>query len=367
MAIDHSGWQRDWAVTPGEILQEALEERDMSQSELARRMGRPIKTINEIVRGKAAITPDTAIQLERALGVSATLWNNLETAYREHLARLRAQEDLEARASWVDSFPIRDLVAHEVIDRGPSKADTLGSLLRFFGVSSPSAWEAHWLAPAASYRASPTFESSPHAVAAWLRWGERAAFEIKTEAFDSEKLRIALDEIRGWTRREPMAQTVVDVQNRLAETGVALVITPEIGKTHLSGAARWLSAEKAIIQLSLRHKSDDHFWFTLFHEAGHLLAGQRRDFLDAEIDGDQQDEAEEIADQFSRDALIPPEAYEQLRSAGSFTERSVRDFAREIGIAPGVVVGRLQRDGYLPMSHLNGLKRSLQPSRRRRA
>jgi len=365
MATDHSAWQRDWAVAPGEILHEVLEDRDMSQSELARRMGRPIKTINEIVNGKAAITPETAIQLERTLGITATFWNNLETAYREYLARERAHKELEANAAWIDAFPVKELAEHNLIDRGPSKADTLASLLRYFGMSSPRAWESHWLAPAASFRASPAFKSSPHAIAAWLRWGERVAADIDTQPFDASRLREVLVEIRGLTRREPFAQTLSDVQGLLAQAGVALVVTPEVGKTRLSGAARWLSADKAIIQLSLRHKTNDHFWFTLFHEARHLLARTRTDFIDADV-GDDGNEAEHNADQFARDALIPPDDYTAFVSAGSFTEQAVRDFAKQQGIAPGIVVGRLQREKLLPPSHLNNLKKSIQPARPRR-
>jgi HTH-type transcriptional regulator / antitoxin HigA len=364
MAIDRSAWQRDWAVSPGEILQEALEERGMSQSELARRMGRPIKTINEIVNGKAAITPDTAIQLERTLGITATFWNNLEASYREYLARQRAHEELEANAAWVDAFPVKELAEYNLINRGPSKAETLRSLLEFFRVSSPNAWETHWLAPTANFRASPAFEASPHAVAAWLQWGERAAIEIETQPFDAARLQEVLSDIRGLTRREPFAQTVADVQRLLASAGVALVITPEIGKTRLSGAARWLSLDKAVIQLSLRHKSDDHFWFTLFHEGRHLLTGPRMDFIDADSD-DQIDEAEQDADQFARDTLISPDDYAAFVSKGSFTEQSVRGFAKMVGIAPGIVVGRLQREKLLLPSHLNNLKKSVAPQPRR--
>lgn len=362
MATDRTGWHRDWAVAPGEILQETLEDRGMSQSELARRMGRPIKTINEIANGKAAITPDTAIQLEWTLGISATFWNNLETAYREHLARVRAQEHLEANAAWVDAFPIKELAAYKLIQSGSGKADTLASLLRFFGVSSPKAWESQWLAPAASYRASPAFQSSPHAVAAWLRWGECAAEKIDVESFDASRLHAALLRIRNTTRQEPLTQTIADAQSLLATAGVALVITPEIGKTRLSGAARWLSPVKAIIQLSLRHRTDDHFWFTLFHEGGHLLDGQRMDFIDTEGE-DPQDRHEQRADQFARDLLIPPVEYETFIEACSFTERAVRDFAKRQGIAPGIVVGRLQREKLLSKSHLNKLKKSIQPAR----
>src|SRR3954452_11315061 len=107
--------ERDWAVAPGEILQETLDERGMSQSDLARRMGRPIKTINEIVNAKAAITPDTAIQLEFALGISAGFWNSLETTYREQLARERATSELEAHAGWADAFPLKDLVRYDLV------------------------------------------------------------------------------------------------------------------------------------------------------------------------------------------------------------------------------------------------------------
>src|ERR1700690_3305542 len=117
MAAEQSIWQRDWTVAPGELLVEALEERGMSQSELARRMGRPVKTINEIANGKAAITPDTAIQLELTLGVSASFWNNLEAAYREQLARVRSETTLATHASWAKGFPIKDLVRHKLIDR----------------------------------------------------------------------------------------------------------------------------------------------------------------------------------------------------------------------------------------------------------
>lgn len=364
MAIERFAWQPDWAVAPGEILLEALQDRGMSQSELARRMGRPVKTINEIANGKAAITPDTAIQLERALGISATFWNNLESAYREHLARERARQELEDAAAWADAFPINDLVRHNLLERGPTKGDTLAGLLRYFAVASPRAWESQWLAPAVSLRESPAFASSPHAVAAWLRWGEITAADIETKPFDAKRFREALHEIRGLTRREPFAQIVARVQEICASAGVALVLTPELGKTRLSGAARWLSPDKAIIQLSLRHKSDDHFWFSFFHEAAHVLRRKREAFVDAaDAEREDADKEEQAADRFARDSLISPSDYVDFVAARSFTSEAVRHFAKQQGIAPGIVVGRLQREHLLDRSHLNDLKKSIQWAR----
>jgi HTH-type transcriptional regulator/antitoxin HigA len=360
MAIEPAVWQRDWTVAPGEILLEALEDRRLSQSELARRMGRPIKTINEIVNGKAAITPDTAIQLELALGITASFWNNAEAKYREYLARERAREDLEAHASWADAFPLKDLVKQKLIERGPTKGETVASLLAYFRVSSPSAWENHWLAPEASYRASPAFASSPHAVAAWLRWGEILAEEVEVQAFDARRLREVLYEVRGLTRREPFMQTIARVRELCASAGVVLLLTPEFSGTRLSGAARWLSPDKAIIQLSLRHKSNDHFWFSFFHEAGHLLGRKREDFVDAaDMSPDTSDKAEHYADRVAQDILLPPREYAAFIAAQNFTAGAVRDFAKQQNVASGIVVGRLQREGHVDRSHLSDLKKRI--------
>jgi HTH-type transcriptional regulator/antitoxin HigA len=360
MATEPAAWQRDWAVVPGEILLEALEDRGLSQSDLARRMGRPIKTINEIVNGKAAITPNTAIQLELALGITASFWNSAEAKYREHLARERSRENLEAHAWWAEAFPVNDLVKRNLIGRGSTKGETVGALLAYFRVSSPSAWEDHWLAPAASYRASPAFSSSPYAVAAWLRWGEILAESRDVQPFDAKRLREVLYEIRGLTRREPFMQTLARVRELCASAGVVLLLTPEFSGTRLSGAARWLSPDKAVIQLSLRHKSNDHFWFSFFHEAGHLLGRKRQDFVDAaDMPTDTSDEAEEHADRVAGDVLIPPKDYAVFIAVGTFTADAVRNFAKQLNVAPGIVVGRLQREGHLDPSHLNDLKKAI--------
>jgi addiction module HigA family antidote len=86
----------DYAIPPGETLLDTIKALGMPQAELAERTGSPKKTINKIIKGKAPITPDTALQLERVLGVSAAaFWNNLEKNYRETLARLAEQERLQ--------------------------------------------------------------------------------------------------------------------------------------------------------------------------------------------------------------------------------------------------------------------------------
>jgi HTH-type transcriptional regulator/antitoxin HigA len=362
MATDpRTGWAPDWAVPPGEHLLEALQDRGMTQSELARRMARPLKTINEIINGKAAITSETAIQLERALGISARFWTGVEASYRDSLAQQEAQRDLEANAAWIDEFPIADLVRHNQLRRGSSKAETLANLLSYLGVSSPTAFDRQWLGSAAAFRSSPAFLASPKAVAAWLRWGEREAARVKAPAFNARRFRKVLQEIRPLTRREPFMQIFNRVKAMCAEAGVVVILVPELTGTHLNGATRWLGS-KAVIQLSLRHKSDDQFWFTFFHEAGHLLSGSRhQEFLDPaeSVTSEAGNADEEAADRFARDVLLPAEDYEAFVQASDFSAVAVRSFAQRQEVAPGIVVGRLQRDRLILPQQLRHLKKPI--------
>jgi HTH-type transcriptional regulator / antitoxin HigA len=359
-------WQPNWAMAPGDILLEALQDRGMTQVELAQRTARPPKTINEIIKGKAAITAETALQLERVLGISARFWNGLEATYRDGLARQQAQIELETHAAWIDGFPIADLVRHDKIRRGSSKAETLANLLSFLGLSAPEAFDRHWLGAAASFRSSPAFMASPKAVAAWLRWGELEAVKIDVPPFDARQFRDVLNEVRPLTRRGPFRQIFDRVRAMCAEAGVVIILVPELTGTHLNGAARWLG-DKAVIQLSLRHKRDDQFWFTFFHEAGHLLSGpRRRDFVDAAEPTTSQDadQVEEAANQFARDVLLPPDDYRKFVESADFSQAAILNFAKQQDVAAGIVVARLQRDDLIPVSHSNDLKKPIQFPRR---
>lgn len=342
---------------PGETLQEVLDDRQMSQAELSERTGRPKKTINEIVRGKAAITPETALQFERVLGIPASFWNGLERNYREYLARTQEQELLQASTDWLSKIPVRSLEEFGWIERRNASVDRVREVLRFFGVASPAEWNQVFQLPQASFRHSPSFESEAGALAAWLRRGELAAQSIRCAPFDRSRFQAALADARALTTEGPDVFAA-----RLAElcgaAGVAVAFVRELPKCRVHGATRWLSPTKALIQLSLRYKTDDHLWFTFFHEAGHiLLHGKRLVFIeegtaDVTVEEDQ-------ANRFAADFLIPRAALEELRGpaqAQRLSEARVLSFAREQGIAPGIVVGRLQHEGWLARTHLNGLK-----------
>ncbi|BEP13285.1 ImmA/IrrE family metallo-endopeptidase [Acidothermaceae bacterium B102] len=366
MGAEQAQWRPDWAVPPGDVLLEALEERQLSQAELARRMDRPVKTVNEIIKGKAAITPATALQLQRALGIDAALWTNLEASYRQSIARQQDLEALESEATFLTRFPLKDLKRLGAVPTGLGNAETLGWLLQFFGVSSPNAWRRQWAALPA-LRESPTFTSSVEAVASWVRLGELRAAANVTVSFDVEAFTELLREIRPWTRLTPISTVFDRVVARCAAVGVQVLLVPELAGTHLSGAAYRTDGGARVIQLSLRHKKDDHLWFTFFHEAGHLLLSPGDIFVDAETDGaaEGSEEAEAEADRFARELLIPRASLQEFLAAKRFDAASVSAFAKQEGVSVGIVVGRLQREGLVPVgSALNRLKVSVDFERR---
>ncbi|MGA3123830.1 MAG: HigA family addiction module antitoxin [Polyangiaceae bacterium] len=350
-------YEPDYGTKPGEVLEEYLAAAGMTKAELAARCGRPMKTISEIIHGKAAITPETALQLERVLGRPASLWQNLEANYRLHLAEVGEREDLANHGAWANRFPVRELVSRGDIEQAHGTTDLVRKLLKFFGVGTVAGWDASFGSLRVAYRRSPAFKQAPESVMAWLRLGEIEADGTNCAPFDRAKFKSALGEVRLLA-----SKSFPDVHKRVVElcaaAGVVVVFVPELPKTHLSGVARWLSKDKALIQLSLRHKTSDHAWFSFFHEAGHiLLHGKKTIFIDEQ--GGDRNEIESEADRFARDWLLEPSAFRRFAETGDFCEAAIKRFATQQGVAPGIVVGRLQHDKLIKFSEHNGLKERL--------
>ncbi len=349
-----SSYRPNYAIPPGETVRETIEAYGMSQAELAERTGRPQKTINEIIKAKAAITAETALQFERVLGVSASFWNNLERNYQEALARMREEEHLQAQVAWLKNFPVKQLIKLGWISRQEEPLKQMQVLLNFFGVAGIEEWKTVWASTQAAYRKSAAFKSNPYATAAWLRKGELDAAAIQCKPHDSNVFDGALKKIRTLTTKSPES-FAPEMVKLCAEAGVAVTFVPELTGTRVYGVTRWLTANKALIQLSLRGKSEDHLWFTFFHEAGHILYHGKREVFIEEKDK-HESKAEQEADRFAQDVLIPAGEYKAFLSGGRLDNASISRFAKKIGIAPGIVVGRLQHDNAIHFSRGNNLK-----------
>ena len=270
----------DYAVHPGDYLAEVLEAREISKSDFAQRCELSPKTVSQIINGHCTFSSDVALQFETVLGISAGIWMSLVASYQLHQAREEEEARLKSWSEWADQFPLADLRKYAVIGRKDSRGEWVRRLLSFFSVSSPEAWEQVYGRPAAAYRTSRSLEASRFALATWLRLAEERAAQVTTQPYDAARLRDAVDEIRSLTREDP-GVFVPQVCELCAGAGVALVFVPGVKGARVSGATRWLSPAKAMVTQSLRHKSDDHFWFTLFHELGHVIPhGKKSVFVD---------------------------------------------------------------------------------------
>jgi HTH-type transcriptional regulator/antitoxin HigA len=288
------------------------------------------------MQGNAPITPETAMILERITGTPASFWNRREADYRETLLRITPKTLSSEDEEWLKSLPIKELQKRHRLPAVKDRTKLLDAALTFFGVADHKAFQRIWRGPVASFRCSNAFGSHPGAVISWLRIAQIDAQSAKVEPFSAARFRKALYQIRSLTAHGDPNEIV----NICANAGVAVVFIPEVQRCRISGAAWWASPTRAILALSDRYKRDDHFWFTFFHEAAHLLLHSKKEtFVDDDSDNDI---LEDEANRFARDILIPPDRATELPTL--LTDADVKRFAADIGIAPGIVVGRLQHD-----------------------
>ncbi|MCJ7586826.1 MAG: HigA family addiction module antitoxin [Candidatus Aminicenantes bacterium] len=350
----------DLAIPPGDYLSEVLTVKGMTQAELARRIGRPTQAVNEIIKGAKAITPTTALQLERALGVPAHIWTGLESRYQIIKARQEERAQLRSELPHLKSIPYKQLADLGCVDKAGDKEHKIGELQRFYGVSSLEhlsgirAYEA-------SFRCGGARDPSNYALAAWMRCAELKADEEPADAFDRGKLLRSLGNLRALSTKDPV-EFMPELKSILAGCGVVLVMLPHFPKTYAHGATFWARPEKAVLAMSIRGKWADIFWFSLFHELGHILLHKKRTFIDDRRVSPETAREEKAADDFAERSLIEAELFDPFVRKADFSEAAVKALAGEAGVSVGIVIGRLQHKGLLPQnSELNRLRERYDP------
>jgi HTH-type transcriptional regulator/antitoxin HigA len=351
-------FQPDWVSSPGETIEDILDERSWTKAEFARRTGFTRKHVNEIVKGRAPITVETAERLSRVLGSTTEFWMVRDAQYRVAIDRKQSFRKAWAEASWLSEIPVAWMRKQQWIGPASDKGAAVVDCLRFFGVATVKAWRERYSAPLVAFRASTTTTMKLGAVAAWLRMAEREAESLRFRSWDESKFRAEFSVLRSLTNLSDPKEFIPDLVSRCADCGVAVVFVPAPPGCPVSGATKWLSPDRALLVLSLRHKANDHLWFSFFHEAGHLLLHGKK-LLFVEGIGGLDDKHEQEADAFARDLLIPVHEAKKIADlvkAGPISKATVQSLAARIGIAPGIVVGRMQRESWLPFSHMNDLK-----------
>lgn len=335
------------ATPPGVTIKEQLEDRGMTQKEFAVRMDMSEKHISKLINGDVQLTTDVALRLESVLGIPAQFWNNLESIYREKLAKIKAENDMENDIVLARNYPYSEMAQNGWVVATRKPVERVKNLRKFFNVVRLDLVKDTLIPNIACRRLSET-EKADYALVAWAQRAKAEAKQIKTKKINVDRLKTFFPEIRKMTKESPtvFCPRLIAI---LAECGIAIIFLPHIGGSFLHGAT-FLDKDKIVIGLTVRGKDADKFWFSLFHEFGHIVYGHiYQENGTSEAD-------EELANVFAKDILIPEEDFDKLVDGKCYDERTIKKFADLIGIDPGIVVGRLQKEKIIEYSWHNNLK-----------
>ncbi|MFT5618874.1 MAG: HTH-type transcriptional regulator/antitoxin HigA [Arenicella sp.] len=339
---------------PGDTIQETIEELPMSQKELAERMGRSIPKLNELIKGKASITKETAIKLEYVLGIPSNFWLNLERHYQDELLEIEKMEFLASCKEWYKSFPIATMKKWGILPNTQKSEEPVTALLKFFRVASPTEWSTIYKgSPSPLFKIELKHTTEPEAISAWLRVGELQAEKLDLAHFEKEKIKERLDEIQHLCFRMPN-DWLSQLQQICAECGIALVYTPCFLKAPIYGASRWIkSGSIPLIQLTDRRKDYGAFWFTFYHELAHILLHGKKDIFIDGLDEIKPDEAkEQEADVYASKKLLTDKELAQITRHGSITTELIKTMSEQLQKHEGILVSQLQRKKLIPYKSL---------------
>lgn len=336
------------AFHPGETLQEILDELGMGPKEFAVRTDKPEKTIIAVLKGRSSITPDMAIVFEQVLKIPAHFWLNKQRNYDEFLARKEREKTLSQSADWARQFPYADMAKKGWVKATRKAEEKADELLKFFGFSNASAWEKYYFEQElkVNFRISLVHTKQPHAISAWLRKGELQAEELAAPSFDEKSFKAILPKLKNIMAEQP-EDFFEQIQKLCLENGVKVVYTPCVQKAPINGCTRWIN-DNPLIQLSDRYKRNDIFWFTFFHEIGHILLHGKKDiFLSnvKDIDADRQKEDE--ANEFAKKWTLSEEEEAEILEKYEWSQEDIINFAEKFNTHPAIIIGRLQHRGII--------------------
>ncbi|MEO8664813.1 MAG: HigA family addiction module antitoxin [Ignavibacteria bacterium] len=358
MTEDKIKYDPDTFTHPGETLSEKLSEMKIGPKEFAIRANKPEKTISEILSGNSSITPDMAIQFEKVLKIPARFWINSQNLYNEFVARKKADESISLSINWAKKFPLKQMCEYKWINEYKPLENATVNLLEFFGMANAQSWKQFYIDKKlkVSFRISLKNSTEPEAISAWLRKGELDAAKISVSGYNEKKLRDNIKFLYDLMYREPkdLYKQIVDV---CSDSGVKFVLTETLTKAPINGATRWIN-DNPVIQLSCRYKWNDIFWFTFFHEIGHILLHGKKDFFLEDVnyvgkDKSKEDEANEFAVRNTLTYEQEDEILKESRISGAVIEK----YSTKYKINPALIVGRLQRRGKIKHSDLNSYRK----------
>jgi HTH-type transcriptional regulator/antitoxin HigA len=347
----------DWFSKPGDSIRVMMQRRGVSSAELADSLENGMSTLRAIYDGTRAIDEPLANVLARGLGGSKAFWLKRQENFETALARAVDAASKNESDAWLKLVPSPS--GGKALPKMTESRlhDELRRRLVYFNVPKLDAWERRYgeTIGATRFRTSKAFTVSEAAVLLWLRRGEMEAELATTGKWKSSNLQDRIDAIRKLTKVSNPRRFLPSLKSLLAEVGVALVVVRAPAGCRASGATRLVTPDKAMLLMSFRHRVDDQFWFTLFHEIGHLVLHQAASFVeDANIPSD--DKSEKEANDFASLCIVPMDRTEQLEDLPPSGQAVIR-FSVSAGVSPGLTVGQMQHRKIIGHNRLNHLKR----------
>ncbi len=338
--------KKELLTCPGDTIQEHIDAIGMSQAELAVRMGRSVSKLNELIKGKAPLTAETAKKLEYVLGIDAKFWLNLENIYQQELLEIEQLTFLEQCNDWIKGFPLQQLKKMRVLPFTNDTSKLVDALLKFFRIASPEEWSSIYESEAfALFKIDLRHTTNSKAISTWLRLGEVLAEDIQLDVYDKKKVTSSLPRIQEICYQHE-TNWLEQLQNTCASFGVALVYTPCIPKAPIYGATRWIKNKSVpLIQLSDRQKDYNAFWFSFFHELGHIRYHNKSDIFLTGIDEIVQDkEKENQADEFATNMLLNEVEREIVFKHTTFNKQVITQLSKQLRKHPSILVSQIQRE-----------------------
>lgn len=336
---------------PSETLLEKLEEMGMSRKEFALRTGKPEKTIVAVLKGESSITPEMAVMFENITKIPANFWINKQARYNEYKARLKRKEDVEQAIDWARSFPYAEMAKNNWVEPTRKIEEKCINLFEYFAISTHTAWNRLYLESElkiAAY-ASLKHTQEPHSISAWLRQGELQASEISAPEYNLIEFKKSLKSIKDLMANHPV-NFFSELQDICLKSGVKVFYTPRLPKTPINGSTRWIN-NAPVIQLTARYKQNDRFWFTFFHEAGHIILHGKKYISLENINFSEADPIkEEEAHQFAESWTLTKEQENEILVNMPKGPEEIIFYAKKFNTHPAMIIGRFQHLNIIPYS-----------------
>lgn len=328
------------AFHPGYYINELVETSGLTQKDFALRLDTTPKNLSVLINGNQSLSIDIAMKLSRLMGTSIEFWLNLQQAYDSLIAEFESDKELERERVvfkkldynyFKDHYGLPDLprqVKRQIVElRGLLKVSTLCVL------SKPDL--------AVNFRGNIDRKSDDGIIRAntLVQIAINKALEIEAPKFDRKKFDLVTAKALSLTDKHSEFYEIL--YELLLEAGVIFIILPNLPGSNINGATKKIG-DSIMLMVNDRRCNSDTFWFTLFHEFGHIKNG---DYGVSFVE--QSGEEEVLANKYAEDMLIPHNQYECFVERGSFLAEDIKGFANEINRDPGIVLGRLQSDEYV--------------------